>query len=170
MYGFIINLTVLIQGDDEMITSIEIRDLKATERIAEALEVINQHAKMKSDFPDFDKLKNEVLTKLIKYKLARKIGLQRDPQDKKQVLTIVEVGDFCFHILPTESDIQDLYFLFLYFRNPKPTMELEEAKVVILTFLNSRPSTKQKIQPNTYLHAERKVSHEMRSDSRWFRR
>ena len=140
-------------------------------RIAEALVVINKHAKRKREFPDFYNLKNEILTKLIKLKFARKIGLDiyRYPQKgREQVFTVVEVGDYCFHTTPTESDIQNLYFLFLKHRNPKPTMKLKNAEVVILTFLNAKQPTKQKLQSNAYLKP--RISHEMRGDSQWFHR
>ncbi|MDR4887971.1 YkyB family protein [Fredinandcohnia sp. QZ13] len=157
-----------------------------TNRIAEAITVINQYAKLTFDFPDFYKLKNEVFKLLIIRGQAKKIGLDiyryhYPKKGKKRIFTIIQIGDHYFHTTPTEADIRNLKLLNLRHRNPKAPMDLEDAKTIILTFLNSesiKKSSKQskiksKIQSNIYTKTPIKklrVSHEMRGVSQWIER
>ena len=155
-----------------------------TTRIAAALHVINQHAKNPTDFPDFYKLKDELLIKAIKRGYAKKIGLDifySPEKDKKQTLTSIEFGSFYFHAIPTEADLRQLKMMNRRFRNPNIHMDLDDAENIILTYLNNEKSikkptehnkSKRNIQSNISAKMQikkRRISHEMRGESPWMK-
>ncbi|WP_099363777.1 YkyB family protein [Fredinandcohnia onubensis] len=134
------------------------------EQIAQAIQVINRHAKTPKDFPDFYKLKNDAIKLSIKKGYAKKIGLDYyyyPHMGRKEIFTSIQIDRYFFHTTPTDSDLRNLKMIYRRYRNPNICMSLKEAETVILTFLNNEKYVKK---------PTKKISHHMRMISDWIER
>jgi hypothetical protein len=110
------------------------------ENLAQAVFIVNRHAKTAINPKILYNLKHEALKKLIAEGKAKKIGLHfsenpRNSQQQSDVL--VECGRFTFHIPPTKTDFLDLPHLGKLdgsMRNPKVTLSLNQAKALLQTY------------------------------------
>ena len=107
------------------------------ENLAQAIFIVNRHAKTATNPKLLYKLKQETLKKLIEEGKAKNVGLHfsgnpRNSQQQSDVL--VECGRYTFHIPPTKSDFLELpHFgkLDERVRNPKATLSLNSAKALL---------------------------------------
>jgi hypothetical protein len=110
------------------------------ENLAQAIFIVNRHAKTATNPKYLYKLKQESLKKLLKEGKAKKVGLHfsenpRNSQQQSDVL--VECGKYTFHIPPTKSDFQELPHLGKLdgrVRNPKAVLSLGLAKTLLQTY------------------------------------
>ncbi|MFZ7942120.1 YkyB family protein [Neobacillus sp. 19] len=111
-----------------------------SENLAQAVFIVNRHAKTAPNPKYLYKLKQESLKKLINEGKARKIGLhfsQNPRNSQQQSDVLVECGRYTFHIPPTKADFQDLPHLGKLdgsVRNPKATLSLTTAKTLLQTY------------------------------------
>ncbi|MFF2446027.1 YkyB family protein [Neobacillus sp. NPDC058068] len=110
------------------------------ENLAQAVFIVNRHAKTAPNPKFLYKLKQESLKKLIEEGKAKKVGLHfsenpRNSQQQSDVL--VECGKYTFHIPPTKTDFLELPHLGKldgHVRNPKATLSLNTAKALLQTY------------------------------------
>jgi hypothetical protein len=111
------------------------------ENLAQAIFIVNRHAKTAINPKFLYKLKHEALKKLIVEGKAKKVGLHfsdnpRNSQQQSDVL--VECGRYTFHIPPMKTDFLDLPHLGKLdgsMRNPKvTTLSLNQAKALLQTY------------------------------------
>lgn len=110
------------------------------ENLAQAVFIVNRHAKTAPNPKFLYKLKQEALRKLIEEGKAKKIGLHfsdnpRNSQQQSDVL--VECGRYLFHIPPTKIDFVNLPHLGKldgHVRNPKTSLSLNLAKALLLSY------------------------------------
>lgn len=123
-----------------------------TKKIAQAIFVVNRHAKTALDPNQLYSMKKQTIEKLLREKQAKKMGLHysKNPKLSKQQSTVlVQVDDYFFHIPPSKQDfekVEHLGHLDQNYRNPKTIMSLKQAKQIICKYLDI-PFPKQK--PNT---------------------
>lgn len=110
------------------------------ENLAQAIFIVNRHAKTAPNPKLLYKLKQETLKKLIEEGKAKKVGLHfsDNPRNSKQQSDVlVECGRYTFHIPPTKSDFLDLpHFgkLDERVRNPKASLSLNSAKAILQSY------------------------------------
>lgn len=112
----------------------------SVENLSQAIFVVNRHAKTATDPRFLYKLKQEALKKLIEENKAKKIGLHfsgnpKNSQQQSDVL--VKCGMYTFHIPPLKKDFSDLPHLGKLdeqIRNPKSTLSLNTAKMLLQTY------------------------------------
>ncbi|MFK9092241.1 YkyB family protein [Bacillus salipaludis] len=127
------------------------------ENLAQAVFIVNRHAKTATNSKFLYKLKQESLKKMINEGKARKVGLHfsehpRNSQQQSDVL--VECGRYTFHIPPIKSDFLDLPHLGKLdgsVRNPKAALSLNMAKALLQSYtgiseFENPPSNPQKRQ------------------------
>lgn len=110
------------------------------ENLAQAVFIVNRHAKTAPNPKFLYKLKQESLKKLIEEGKAKKVGLHfsenpRNSQQQSDVL--VECGKYTFHIPPTKTDFHELPHLGKldgHVRNPKAALSLNTAKALLQTY------------------------------------
>lgn len=114
----------------------------STQEIAEALYVVNRHAKTAPDPRHLYTLKKKAIQQLITQKQAKKIGLHYSDHPKyshQHSTLLVQVANYYFHIPPRKEDFQALKHLGNIdqsYRNPKPSLSLTRAKKVLYRYLN----------------------------------
>lgn len=112
------------------------------QKIAQALFVINKHAKTASEPKKLYQLKKQAIEQLLKEKKAFKRGLHfsNHPKLSNQHSTVlIKVGDYCFHIPPAKEDLKQLKHLGALdqtYRNPPVKMSLSHAKRIICQYIN----------------------------------
>ncbi|WP_066367697.1 YkyB family protein [Neobacillus fumarioli] len=110
------------------------------ENLAQAVFIVNRHAKTAIDPKFLYRLKQETLKKLIQEGKAKKIGLHfsDNPRfSKQQSDVLVECGRYTFHIPPTKIDFQTLPHLGKLdgsVRNPKAALSLHAAKAILQAY------------------------------------
>ncbi|WP_042356412.1 YkyB family protein [Bacillus rubiinfantis] len=110
------------------------------EHLAQAVYIVNRHAKTAMNPKFLYKLKQESLTRLIQEGKAKKIGLhfsQNPRNSQQQSDCLVKCGDYLFHIPPTKSDFNSLPHLGKLdgqTRNPKAVMSLHTAKAILQAY------------------------------------
>ncbi|MCP8616027.1 YkyB family protein [Salirhabdus salicampi] len=111
------------------------------QQIAEALSVVNRHAKAAPDPRHLYDLKKNAIQKLLEEHKAEKVGLHysNHPKFSQQHSTLlIQVGDYSFHIPPSKEDmksVQHLGHIDGSYRNPKPQLSLKRAKLVLYDYL-----------------------------------
>lgn len=118
-----------------------------TEMLAKALYTLNKHAKTALDSRQLYRIKQEVITLLLKQGEAKKLGLHFSPNPgkaKQRRDVLVQVAEYYFHITPTKEDNQNLPHLGHRdegFSNPKSGIGLPMAKRICLEYLeqNGKP-------------------------------
>ncbi|MFC0522224.1 YkyB family protein [Pontibacillus salicampi] len=132
----------------------------STNELAQAIFVVNRHAKTAPEPKQLYTLKKKAIEQLIEQNLAKKVGLHFSDHPKyshQHSTLLVQVADYYFHIPPKKEDFQTMKHLGNVdqtYRNPKPSLSLSKAKKVLYQYLQwdkeETPSTKQKKkQPQT---------------------
>lgn len=125
-------------------------------QLAQALFIINRHAKTALDPSALYLLKQEALKKLLKEKKAKKIGLQfsNNPRKSKQhSVVLVEIGEYLFHLPAKSEDKNNLKHLGYpdgKHHNPKPQLSLSKAKAILLDYLGWDESRLTKSKPRQH--------------------
>ncbi|WP_242705672.1 YkyB family protein [Pontibacillus sp. ALD_SL1] len=120
----------------------------STKEIAEAIYVVNRHAKTAPDPRHLYTLKKKAIQQLIAQKHAKKIGLHYSDHPKyshQHSTLLVQVANYYFHIPPRKEDFQALKHLGNIdqsYRNPKPSLSLSKAKKVLYRYLNWEEDSK----------------------------
>lgn len=128
----------LILNSDQKIPSIQSN--VTIENLAQAIFIVNRHAKTATNPGFLYKLKHESLKKLISEGKAHKVGLHfsENPKNSRQQSDVlVECGRYTFHIPPTKQDFSDLPHLGKLdsnVRNPKVSLSLKFAKEILQTY------------------------------------
>jgi hypothetical protein len=110
------------------------------DNLAQAVFIVNRHAKTATNPKFLYRLKHESLKKLIIDGKAKKIGLhfsQNPRNSKQQSDVLVECGRYTFHIPPTKADFSELPHLGKLdnnVRNPKTTLALNQAKTLLQVY------------------------------------
>ena len=110
------------------------------ENLAQAVFIVNRHAKTATNPKYLYKLKHEALKKLIEEGKAKKVGLHfsENPKNSKQQSDcLVQCGSYTFHIPPIKQDFVDLPHLGKLdgsTRNPKACVSLNQAKMILQTY------------------------------------
>lgn len=110
---------------------------KHTIEIAEALFIVNKHAKTATNPRHLYSIKTAAINKLLREKKARKVGLHfsSNPKNSNQhSILLIKVADYFFHIPPKKEDFDELEHLGHLddsYRNPQPRMSLNYAKKTI---------------------------------------
>ncbi|AIM17517.1 hypothetical protein LRS37_14935 [Neobacillus sedimentimangrovi] len=110
------------------------------ENLAQAVFIVNRHAKTAPNPKYLYKLKQESLKKLIDEGRAKKIGLHfsNNPKNSQQQSDVlVECGGYLFHIPPTKTDFINLPHLGKldgHIRNPKAKLSLNAAKAMLQSY------------------------------------
>lgn len=118
--------------------------------VAEALFIVNRHAKTAPDPKQLYELKKKTINKLLKEKLAEKMGLHFSDHPKlshQHSTLLVKVSNYYFHIPPSKEDFKTLEHLGNLdadYRNPKPKMSLSQAKRVLNSYLGIKEPEKKK--------------------------
>lgn len=109
--------------------------------VAQALFVINRHAKTAIDPKELYGLKKQTIDQLLKTKQAKKMGLQYSKRPKlshQHSTLLVKVGQYFFHIPPTKQDFktfEHLGELDQNYRNPPVRMSLKQSKRILNNYL-----------------------------------
>ncbi|WP_174733739.1 YkyB family protein [Mesobacillus harenae] len=110
------------------------------ENLAQAIFIVNRHAKTAPNPKYLYRLKQEALTKLLKEGKAKKIGMhfsQNPKRSQQQSDVLVVCGNYSFHIPPTKKDFESLPHLGKLdssVRNPKSRLSLGQAKKVLIAY------------------------------------
>ncbi|MBM7572207.1 YkyB family protein [Aquibacillus albus] len=124
--------------------------------IAQALFVVNRHAKTAPNPRFLYSMKKQTIHKLLKNNQALKVGLHFSDHPKlshQHSTVLVKVGEYFFHIPPMKQDFKDLKHLGNVdsnYRNPKPQMSLSQAKKILSNYLDWSLETKQHHQKERY--------------------
>ncbi|WP_342430425.1 YkyB family protein [Neobacillus sp. FSL H8-0543] len=107
------------------------------DNLAQAVFIVNRHAKTATNPKFLYRLKHESLKKLIFDGKAQKVGLhfsQNPRNSQQQSDVLVECGRYTFHIPPTKADFSELPHLGKLdssVRNPKTSLALNQAKTLL---------------------------------------
>ncbi|MBO8155459.1 MAG: hypothetical protein H0Z32_03265 [Bacillaceae bacterium] len=119
-----------------------------TREIAEAISVVNRHAKTAPQPKQLYTLKRKSIQKLLHQKQAKKVGLhysEHPTLSKQHTTLLIQVEDFYFHLPPEKNDLNTLKHLGHInheFRNPKPQLSLKRAKQILYHYLGWKPVKK----------------------------
>ncbi|WP_237458260.1 YkyB family protein [Pontibacillus yanchengensis] len=112
------------------------------ETIAQAIFVVNRHAKTAPEPRQLYTLKKKAIQQLLDQKLAKKVGLHFSDHPKyshQHSTLLVQIADYYFHIPPKKEDFQTVKHLGNVdqsYRNPRPSLSLSKAKRILYTFLD----------------------------------
>ena len=130
------------------------------DNLAQAVFIVNRHAKTATNPKFLYKLKQESLKKLIEEGKAKKVGLHFSDNPKnsqQQSDVLVECGRYTFHIPPAKMDFEQLPHLGKLddrVRNPKAALSLNAAKAILLSYTGlselGPPSNDQRKKHRTY--------------------
>lgn len=113
----------------------------STNSIAEAIFIVNKHAKTAVEPKQLYTLKRLSLTKLLQEGKAKKTGLHFSDNPRfaaQQSDVIVACGAYVFHLPPTKEDFKELPHLgkrSTSIRNPKAIMSLSKAKQILQAYI-----------------------------------
>ncbi|GEM01204.1 YkyB-like protein [Halolactibacillus halophilus] len=125
--------------------------------IAQALFVINRHAKTAIDPKELYGLKKQTIDQLLKTNQAKKIGLQYSNRPKlscQHSTLLVKVGQYFFHIPPTKQDFktfEHLGELDQNYRNPQVRLSLKQAKRILNIYLGIKEPSQSSKKKSTYM-------------------
>lgn len=111
------------------------------DNLAQAIFIVNRHAKTAPNPKLLYKLKHDALQKLIREGKAKKVGLHFSNNPKysqQQSDVLVECGKYSFHLPPTRKDFETLPHLGKLDenkRNPKAHISLSEAKKLLIQYV-----------------------------------
>jgi len=118
--------------------------------IAQAIYIVNKHAKTALDSSYLYGLKSSAINKLLEEGAAKKVGLHFSPNPKlckQRVDVIIEVENFIFHIPPSKSDRNNLPNLGdrdEEYRNPKSNFSIKKSKEILELYINKKPTVSPK--------------------------
>ncbi|WP_347860725.1 YkyB family protein [Salimicrobium sp. PL1-032A] len=118
--------------------------------IAESLFIVNRHAKTAPDPRQLYELKKQTVSKLLKEKKAKKIGLHysNHPRLSQQHSNLlIEVSGYYFHVPAEKRDFNELEHLGevdTSYRNPKPQRSLSKSKRTLHNYLGHHTSAPSK--------------------------
>lgn len=129
------------------------------DEIAQAIFIVNRHAKTAPQPQHLYAIKKAALQKLLKKKHAKKVGLHfsKNPKYSNQHSTLlIQVGTYYFHMPPQRKDFQQLEHLGELddsYRNPPARMGLSKAKEIIYTYTDWKKTDKKqkKSAPSYYI-------------------
>lgn len=129
------------------------------DEIAQAIFIVNRHAKTAPQPQHLYAIKKAALQKLLREKQAQKAGLHfsKNPKYSNQHSTLlIQVGSYYFHMPPQRKDFQQLKHLGNLdenYRNPPAKMGLSKAKDIIYTYTNWKKAEKKqrKSAPSYYI-------------------
>ncbi|MFJ7639315.1 YkyB family protein [Peribacillus sp. NPDC097264] len=109
--------------------------------LAQAVFIVNKHAKTALEPKNLYNLKKLALNKLMQEGKAKKMGLHFSDNPRfaaQQSDVIVECGSYVFHLPPTKEDLKTLPHLgsrAASIRNPKAALSLSKAKQILQTYV-----------------------------------
>nr|WP_052127088.1 YkyB family protein [Pontibacillus litoralis] len=133
--------------------------------IAQAIFVVNKHAKTASEPKQLYTVKKKAIEKLLKQNRAKKVGLHFSDHPKyshQHSTLLVQVDNFYFHIPPKKADFDTMKHLGKIdqsFRNPKTTLSLTKAKKILYTFLNWEDPEKRSKKNGQYQRSHQYYNH-----------
>lgn len=119
--------------------------------LAQAVFIVNKHAKTALEPKNLYNLKRLALNKLMQEGKAKKIGLHFSDNPRfaaQQSDVIVECGSYVFHLPPTKEDLKTLPHLgsrAASIRNPKASLSLSKAKHILQVYVGQEGEK----QPNS---------------------
>lgn len=124
--------------------------------IAQAIFVVNKHAKAAPDPKQLYTLKRAAISKLIEEDKAKKVGIHfsNNPKYAQQHSNVVvKCEDYYFHVPLKKEDIQILPHLghLTNYRNPKTSMSLKRAKEVLKEYTGLSFDSTANIPHRSYL-------------------
>lgn len=130
----------------------------SVEQLAQAVFVVNRHAKTATNPKYLYWLKKRAIEKLIEEGKAIKEGLHfsRNPRlSQQQSDVLIRVGSYFFHIPPTKDDFQllpHLGELNQSYRNPKTVLSLSAAKKLLQHYIGPEALQQEKklLQPEPW--------------------
>lgn len=111
------------------------------ENLAKAVFIVNKHAKTATNPKFLYLLKRKALEKMVTEGKAKKEGLHfsRNPKNSQQQSDVlVSAGNYYFHMPPSKEDFVNLTHLGSLnqsFRNPKTSMPLNQAKLLLQQYV-----------------------------------
>jgi hypothetical protein len=108
-----------------------------TDNLAQAIFIVNRHAKTAPNPKHLYKLKYMALHKLVQEGRAKKMGLHfsNNPKNSQQQSDVlISCGNYTFHLPPSKKDFDELPHLGKldnHVRNPKATLSLTQAKKIL---------------------------------------
>ncbi|WP_108670153.1 YkyB family protein [Peribacillus acanthi] len=133
---------------------------QSTDVLAQALFIVNKHAKAAPKPQALYELKQRTIEKMLTEGKAKKLGLHFSDNPKyaqQQSDVIVECGNYIFHLPPSKEDMKNLPHLgsrSVNKRNPKTFLSLSKAKSVLFSYIGTslvEQKTK-KVLPKKTLH------------------
>jgi YkyB-like protein len=133
---------------------------QSTDVLAQALFIVNKHAKAAPKPKALYELKQKTIEKMLTEGKAKKLGLHFSDNPKyaqQQSDVIVECGNYIFHLPPSKEDMKNLPHLgnrSLNKRNPKTFLSLSKAKGVLFSYIGvaSVNQKTKKVLPKKNLH------------------
>lgn len=116
--------------------------------LAQAIFIVNKHAKTAPEPKALYELKRLTIQKLLSEGKAKKLGLHFSDNPKfsaQQSDVIIQCGDYIFHLPPTRDDLKTLPHLgnrSSSVRNPKAVLSLSRAKLILQTYIGQAVETK----------------------------
>lgn len=113
----------------------------STDSLAQAIFIVNKHAKTALEPKNLYNLKRLTLNKLLTEGKAKKLGLHFSDNPRfaaQQSDVIISCGAYVFHLPPTKEDLKSLPHLgnrSSYIRNPKAVMSLSKAKQILQEYI-----------------------------------
>lgn len=117
------------------------------DEIAQAIYIVNKHAKTAIDSKYLYSLKKSAIQRLLKEGGAKKLGLHFSPNPKfcqQRLDLVIEVENYIFHIPPTKEDRESLPHLGErnhQYRNPKSTISIKKAKEILEKYTEKEMKT-----------------------------
>ncbi|RFU63458.1 YkyB family protein [Peribacillus glennii] len=134
--------------------------------LAQAIFVVNKHAKTAPEPKYLYNLKRTALNKMLGEGKAQKMGLHFSDNPRfsaQQSDVIIRCGDFTFHLPPTREDLKTLPHMGsreVNVRNPKASLSLSRAKKILQDYVgNPEGVKKDKQEQNKKQHAKSRRSH-----------
>lgn len=127
-----------------------------TAEIAEAIYIVNRHAKSALKPRHLYTLKRKAIEKLLHEKKAKKIGLHfsNNPKLSNQHSTLlIKVDRYYFHTLPSKDDFKYLPHLGELDdsnRNPRVQLSLSRAKHILYNYLNWKQHRRRRKEKSPY--------------------
>ena len=113
----------------------------STHSLAQAIFIVNKHAKTALEPKNLYNLKRLALNKLLEEGQAKKLGLHFSDNPRfaaQQSDVIISCDAYVFHLPPTKEDLKKLPHLgnrSSFIRNPKAVMSLSKAKQILQTYV-----------------------------------
>ncbi|KMY49281.1 YkyB family protein [Peribacillus loiseleuriae] len=129
--------------------------------LAQAIFVVNKHAKTAPEPKTLYELKRLSLNKLLTEGKAKKLGLHFSDNPRysaQQSDVIVECGEYIFHLPPSREDLKKLPHLgsrSSSVRNPKAALSLSRAKKILHAYIGNASEPKPREQAGRPRHQER---------------